>query len=38
MKQMKLYKNFDSLVSRYQNNLELVRGKELVFEYVQLLY
>ena len=29
---------FDSLRSTYQNNLELMRGSEFVFDYVQLLY
>ena len=29
---------FDSLRSTYQNNLELMRGSEVVFDYVQLLY
>ena len=29
---------FDSLKNRYQNNLELMRGSEFVFDYVQLLY
>ena len=29
---------FDSLENRYQNNLELMRGSEFVFDYVQLLY
>ena len=31
-------KLFDSLKNRYQNNLELMRGSEFVFDYVQLLY
>ena len=31
-------KLFDSLKSRYQNNLGLMRGSEFVFNYVQLLY
>ena len=30
--------HFDSLKNRYQNNLESMRGNELVFNYVQLLY
>ena len=29
---------FNLLKNRYQNNLELIRGSELVFNYVQLLY
>ena len=29
---------FNSLKSRYQNNLESMKGSELVFDYVQLLY
>ena len=29
---------FDSLKNRYQNNLESMKGSELVFDYVQLLY
>ena len=29
---------FDSFRSTYQNNLELMRGSEFVFDYVQLLY
>ena len=29
---------FDSLKSRYQNNLELKKGSEFVFNYVQVLY
>ena len=29
---------FDSLENRYQNNLELMRGSEFVFDNVQLLY
>ena len=29
---------FDSLKNRYQNNLESVKGSELVFDYIQLLY
>ena len=29
---------FDSLKNRYQNNLELMKGSEFVFDYVQLLY
>ena len=28
----------NSLKNRYQNNLELMKGSELVFDYVQLLY
>ena len=31
-------KLFDSLKNRYQNNLELKKGSEFVFNYVQLLY
>ena len=29
---------FDSLKNRYQNNLESMRGSELTFDYVKLLY
>ena len=29
---------FDSLISRYQNNLESVKGSKFLFDYVQLLY
>ena len=29
---------FDSLKTRYQNNLELIKGSEFVFDYVHLLY
>ena len=29
---------FNSLKSRYQNNLESMKGSELVFDYVHLLY
>ena len=29
---------FDSLKSRYQNNLESMKGNEFVFEYLHLLY
>ena len=29
---------FNLLKNRYQNNLESIRGSELVFNYVQLLY
>ena len=29
---------FDSLKTRYQNNLESMKGSEFVFNYVQLLY
>ena len=29
---------FDSLKNGYQNNLESMKGSELVFDYVQLLY
>ena len=29
---------FDSLKNRYQNNLESMKGKESVFDYVHLLY
>ena len=28
---------FDSLKNRYQNNLELMKGSDFVFDYVQLL-
>ena len=28
---------FDSLKNRYQNNLELMKGGDFVFDYVQLL-
>ena len=28
----------NSLKNRYQNNLELMKGSELVFDYVQLLH
>ena len=39
MKQMELWKKlFDSVKNRYQNNLQLMRGSELVLDYVQLLY
>ena len=31
-------KLFDSLKNRYQNNLELMKGSEFVFDDVQLLY
>ena len=31
-------KLFNSLKNRYQNNLQLMRGSEFVFDYVQLLY
>ena len=31
-------KRFDSLIKRYQNNLESMRDSEFVFNYVQLLY
>ena len=31
-------KLFDSLKNRYQSNLELMRGSDFVFSYVQLLY
>ena len=31
-------KLFDSLKNRYQNNFELMRGSEFVFDYVQLLH
>ena len=31
-------KLFGSLKSKYQNNLESMRGSEFVFNYVQLLY
>ena len=30
-------KIFDSLKNRYQNNLQLMRGSDFVFDYVQLL-
>ena len=29
---------FDSLKNIYQNNLEAIKGSDLVFDYVQLLY
>ena len=29
---------FDSLKNRYQNNLQSMKGSELVFDYVHLLY
>ena len=29
---------FDSLKTRYHNNLALMKGTEFVFDYVQLLY
>ena len=29
---------FDSLKNKYQNNLESMKGSELVFNYVYLLY
>ena len=29
---------FESLKNRYQNNLELMKGSEFVFDYVHLLY
>ena len=29
---------FNSLKNRYQNNLELMKGSQFVFDYVQLLY
>ena len=29
---------FDSLKSRYQNNLESIRGREYVFDYVHLMH
>ena len=29
---------FNSLKSRYQNNLELMKGSEFVFDYIHLLY
>ena len=28
---------FDSLKNRYQNNLDLIKGSDFVFDYVQLL-
>ena len=28
---------FDSLKNKYQNNLELIKGSDFVFEYVYLL-
>ena len=31
-------KLFDSLKIRYQNNLQLMKGSDFVFDYVQLLY
>ena len=30
--------HFDSLKNRYQNNLELIKGSEFIFDYVHLLY
>ena len=29
---------FDSLKNRYQNNVELMRGSEFIFNYVNLLF
>ena len=29
---------FDSFKSRYQNNLESMKGREFLFDYVHLLY
>ena len=31
-------KLFNSLNNRYQNNLQSMKGSELIFDYVQLLY
>ena len=31
-------KLFNSLKNRHQNNLQLMRGSEFVFDYIQLLY
>ena len=31
-------KSLDSVKNRYQNNLELTKGSEFVFDYVNLLY
>ena len=31
-------KLFGSIENRYQNNLQLMRGSEFVFDYVHLLY
>ena len=31
-------KRFDLLKNRYQNNLQLMRGSDFVFDYFQLLY
>ena len=33
-----IIKLFDSLKNIYQNKLESIKGSELVFDYVQLLY
>ena len=39
IKNMKSWKNlFDSYKNRYQNNLELMKGSEIVFDYVDFLY
>ena len=39
MKQIEVIQElFDSLKNRYQNNSELMKGTEFVFDYVQLLY
>ena len=37
MNQMKLEELFDSLKDKYQNNLESMRSKEFVFDFVHLL-
>ena len=29
---------FDSLITKYQNNLESIRGRQFAFDYVYLLY
>ena len=33
-----IQKLFDSLKNRYENNLESMKSKDFVFDYVQLLY
>ena len=37
MIEQKMKERFDSLKNRYQNNLELIKGSEFVFDYVQSL-
>ena len=37
IKQIKLQKNIDSIKNRYQNNLELMKDSEFIFDYVHLL-